>query len=279
MNELVYLNGDFIPADQAAISPNDRGFLFADGIYEVIKYYNGKPFRFKDHLERLKRSLNEIDISFPGTDSLQNVFETLITKNNFSNTHAGIYVQITRGTSPRLHQFPEGISPNVYAFAFELPSFKEKLEKGIKVITREDIRWLRCDIKSVALLPNTMLYNQAFQNGAGECVLIRNGKVTEATHSSVFGIRDDVVFTHPLSNLVLPGITRKVVFEICRHNNIPVKQEAIQEDELFEMDELFLSGTGTEIMPVIQVNQKQISSKKPGGITRFIQKKFFEMVE
>lgn len=277
MSETVYLNGKFVSGEEARISPNDRGFLFADGVYEVIKYYNGKPFRFEDHLERLKRSLNEIDISFPGTDSLENVFETLITKNNFSNTHAGIYVQITRGTSPRSHHFPAGISPTIYAYAFELPSFKEKLEKGIKVITREDIRWLRCDIKSVALLPNTMLYNQAVQNGAGECVLIRNGKVTEATHSSVFGIRDGVVFTHPQSNLILPGINREVVLEICHHNKIPVKQEAIRENEIYEMDELFLSGTGSEIMPVVQVDQKQIGNKKPGGITRLIQSEFFKM--
>ncbi len=279
MNEIVYLNGNFVLAKNACISPNDRGFLFADGIYEVIKYYNGKPFRYADHYNRLKRSLNEIEIDFQEVASLKQIFDELISKNNLNNIHAGIYVQITRGVAPRSHHFPENINPTVYAYAFELPSFEEKLKNGIKVITHEDIRWHRCDIKSVALLPNTMLYNRAVQNGAGECILIRNGIVTEATHSSVFGIKDDLVFTYPQSNLILPGINRSVVFEICRKNNIAIKEQAIAEVELFELDELFISGTGSEIMPVVQVNQKIIGNKKPGDITRFIQKEFFELVE
>jgi len=198
MNEIVFLNGKFIEKEEAKISPNDRGFIFADGVYEVAKYYNGKPFRYVDHLKRLERSLAELEIDYKETESLEAIFAELITRNNLQHKHAGIYLQITRGEHKRVHHFPENIQPTVYAFAFELPSFKDNLENGIRVITHEDIRWQRCDIKSVSLLPNTMLYNKAVKAGAGESVLIRNGMVTEATHASVLGIKYAVVITPPL---------------------------------------------------------------------------------
>ncbi len=278
MSEIVYLNGTFLLKEKATLSPDDRGFIFADGVYEVIKYYNGKPFRYADHLERLERSLQEVQIGFEDLAGLEAIFFRLIEENSLTGVHAGIYLQITRGAKKRVHHFPEGIQPTVYAFAFPLPSFTENLEKGIKVITREDIRWLRCDIKSVALLPNTMLYNQAVEAGAGECILIRDGKVTEATHSSVLAVKKGTVITHPLSNLILPGITRKVILEICAENNIPVEEQAFSEKELYEMDELMISGTGSEITPVIQINNTPVRNKKPGEITRFLQQKFFELV-
>ena len=278
MSETVYLNGEWLPREKAGISPDDRGFIFADGIYEVIKYYNGKPFRYADHLARLKRSLKEVKINYPSTEIFEGIFADLLRQNNLNDKHAGVYLQITRGVNGRVHHFPKEIKPTVYAFAFELPSAKEKLDDGIKVITHEDIRWLRCDIKSVSLLPNTMLYNQAVEAGAGECILIRNGKVTEATHSSLLAIKNGTVITHPLSNLVLPGITRKVVLEICAQNNIPAEERAFSEIELFEMDELFIAGTGSEITPVVEINETPVGNKKPGKITRLIQQKFFELV-
>lgn len=277
MSEIVYLNGAFLPKAKAALSPDDRGFIFADGVYEVIKYYNGKPFRYADHLKRLERSLQEVLIGFEDLESLKAIFFRLLEENNLKSVHAGIYIQITRGVNKRVHHFPDEIQPTVYAFAFPLPSFSENLEKGIKVITREDIRWLRCDIKSVSLLPNTMLYNQAVEAGAGECILIRNEKVTEATHSSVLAVKNGTVITHPLSNLILPGITRKVILEICVENNIPVEERAFSETELYEMDELIIAGTGSEITPVIQINETPVGNKKPGEITRFLQQKFFNM--
>ncbi len=278
MSETVYLNGTFLPKEKAALSPDDRGFIFADGVYEVIKYYNGKPFRYADHLERLERSLQEVQIGFEDLAGLEAIFFRLLEENNLTGVHAGIYLQITRGANKRVHHFPEGVQPTVYAFAFTLPSFTENLEKGIKVITREDIRWLRCDIKSVALLPNTMLYNQAVEAGAGECILIRNRKVTEATHSSVLAVKNGKVITHPLSNLILPGITRKVILEICAENNIPVEERAFSEEELYEMDEIIIAGTGSEITPVVQINETSVGNNKPGEITRFLQQKIFELV-
>lgn len=277
MSEIVYLNGEYVSRKEAKISPDDRGFIFADGIYEVIKYYNGKPFRYDNHLARLERSLSEVQLRFSSISNLKDIFTELLTQNNLIEKHAGVYLQITRGVNGRVHHFPKDIRPTVYAFAFELPSAKENLENGIKVITHEDIRWLRCDIKSVSLLPNTMLYNQAVEAGAGECILIRNGKVTEATHSSVFAVKKGKVIVHPLSNLVLPGITRKVVLEICTQNKIPVEEQAFSEMELFEMDELFIAGTGSEITPVVEINETKVGNKKPGEITRFIQQVFFAL--
>jgi D-alanine transaminase len=279
MSEIIYMNGTFLSKEEVVLSPEDRGFLFADGVYEVAKYYHGKPFRLPDHLQRLKRSLGELQIGFNGLEALEQVFALLLEKNQLDKSDAGIYLQITRGIHKRVHHFPQDIRPTVYASAFAFPSFNENLENGIRVITREDIRWLRCDIKSVALLPNTMLYNQAVEAGAGECILIRDGRVTEATHSSVLAVKNGTVITHPLSNLILSGITRNVVLEICTENNIPVEERALAEEELTELDELMLAGTGSEVTPVVQVNDFPVDNKKPGEITRFLQRKFFEKVE
>ncbi len=278
MDEIVFLNGKFLPKEEAKISPNDRGFIFADGIYEVAKYYNGKAFRYQDHLDRLVRSLSEIQISYPETDQLKSIFQELLIQNRMLDKHAGIYLQITRGVEKRVHHFPKDIQATVYVFAFELPSATDKLEVGIKVITHDDIRWQRCDIKSVSLLPNTMLYNKAVENGTGECILVRDGSITEATHSSVLAVKNGALITRPLSNLILPGITRKVVLEICTSNNIPVEERLFTKEELFEMDEVFISGTGSEITPVVQVDNQLIGTGKPGEITRLIQQKFFNLV-
>lgn len=279
MSEIVFLNGKWVERDQASLSPDDRGFIFADGVYEVTKFYNGKAFRMPDHLERLRHSLNEIEIDFSEFDKLEDISSELLTRNNLIDAEAGVYWQITRGTHPRVHHFPGDIKPGFYAFAFPLPSAKDKLEKGIKVIVQEDIRWLRCDIKSVSLLPNTMLYNRAVKSGAGESILIRDSLVTEATHSSVFAVKNGVLVTRPLSNLILPGITRKVVLEICDEYGIPIEERLFSETELFEMDEIFISGTGSEITPVVQVNDKKISGGVPGPLTQKIQKIFFDLVQ
>lgn len=279
MSEIVFLNGKWVGRDQASLSPDDRGFIFADGVYEVTKFYNGKAFRMADHLDRLHRSLNEIEIDFSEFDKLEDISLELLTRNNLIDADAGVYWQITRGAHPRVHHFPGDIIPGFYAFAFPLPSAKDKLGKGIKVIVQEDIRWLRCDIKSVSLLPNTMLYNKAVKSGAGESILIRDGKVTEATHSSVFAVKNGVLVTRPLSTLILPGITRKVVLEICEKYGISKEERLFSETELFEMDEIFICGTGSEITPVVQVNDKKISGGVPGPLTQKIQKIFFDLVQ
>lgn len=277
MSEIAYLNGEFLEKSEARISADDRGFHFADGVYEVIKYYGGKPFRLKDHMTRLENSLREVRIDYPDTGKLPQIFEELLKSNHLGLKDAAVYMQISRGAQQRVHHFPARLRPTVYAFAYAFPSFTESLESGISVITREDIRWLRCDIKSVCLLPNSMLYQQAVEEGAGECVLVRNGMVTEATHSSVVGIKDGKLVTHPLSNLILPGITRKVLLEIASESGIPVKEEAIPAAELAALDELIICGTGSEVMPAVQVNGNALGNGKPGPVTRFLQEKFFEL--
>jgi D-alanine transaminase len=278
MKEIVYLNGRLVEKNKAFISPDDRGFNFADGIYEVIKYYRGVPFRYADHLERLKRSLREIRLDFDGCDQLKAVFQELLERNNLTGQEAGIYLQITRGSHPRIHRFPEQWVPTVYACAFPFESNTDQQKNGIRVITAEDIRWLRCDIKSVALLPNVMLFQKAVEEGADEVILIRNGIVTEASHSSVMGIKNGAVYTHPESNFVLPGITQKAILEICRTAGIKVIEQGIPETELKSMDEVLITGTGSEVTPVVSIDGKTIGDGLPGKVTRFIQDRFSEQI-
>jgi D-alanine transaminase len=274
MNGIVYLNDRYVNENEACLSPNDRGFIFADGVYEVTKYYKGKSFRFEDHIERLQRSLNEIGIYFEGINKLENISAELLKKNGLVDEEAGVYWQITRGAHQRIHHFPQNIKATFYAFAFPLPSAIEKLENGIKAIVRDDIRWHRCDIKSVSLLPNTMLFNEAVENGAGECILIRDGFVTEATHSSLMAVKNGVLITRPLSNFILPGITRKVVMELCAAHQIPFEKRLFTKADLLEMDEVFICGTGSEIMPVVQIEDRIIGAGAPGELTRKIQQLF-----
>jgi len=279
MSEIIYLNGKLIPKTEAAISPEDRGFNFADGIYEVIKYYGGKPFRYADHLERLRRSLHEVRIDFDGLDQLEAVFQSLLEQNGLANQEAGIYLQITRGSHTRIHRFPEGTKPTVYATAFPFASKWDQLENGVKVITTEDIRWLRCDIKSISLLPNVLYAQKADEHDAAEAIFIRNGIVTEGTHSSFMAVKNGVVYTHPDSNLILPSITKKVILEICRENNIKVVEEGIPASELAAMDEMMIVGTGSEVTPVVQLDETLVGNGKSGPATLFIQEKFFEKTQ
>jgi D-alanine transaminase len=279
MSETIYLNGNLIAKNEAFISPEDRGFNFADGIYEVIKYYGGKPFRYADHIERLRRSLHEVRIDFSELDQFESVFGELLEKNELAGQEAGVYLQISRGSHTRIHRFPENIKPTVYATAFPFASNSEQLKKGIKVITAEDIRWLRCDIKSIALLPNVLYAQKADEQKAAEAIFIRNGVVTEGTHSSFMAVKNGMVHTHPDSNLILPGITKKVVIEICQANNIKVIEKGIPAKELDEMDEMMIVGTGSEVTPVVQMDGNLVGNGQPGPLTRFIQGKFFEQTQ
>ena len=277
MSETIYLNGSLIAKNEATVSPEDRGFNFADGIYEVIKYYGGKPFRYADHMERLKRSLHEVRIDFEDLDQFEAVFQSLLEQNGLANQEAGIYLQITRGSHTRIHRFPESTTPTVYATAFPFASKWDQLENGVKVITAEDIRWLRCDIKSISLLPNVLHAQEAEEQNAAEAIFIRNGIVTEGTHSSFMAVKNGVVYTHPDSNLILPSITKKVILEICKENNIRVVEEGIPAPELVNMDEMMIVGTGSEVTPVVQMDETQVGDGKSGLVTRFIQDKFFEL--
>lgn len=277
MPEIVYLNGKFVFKNEALISPEDRGFNFADGIYEVIKYYGGKPFRYADHLDRLKRSLHEVSICFNDCDLLEPMLQELLVRNGLAGQEAGIYLQITRGSQTRIHRFPDQSVPTVYATAFPFASKWDQLKNGVKVITTEDIRWLRCDIKSVSLLPNVLAAQKAYEQGAVEAIFIRNGVVTEGSHSSFMAVKNGTVFTHPDSNLILPGITKIVIREICRKINIPLVEEGFTASELASMDEMMIVGTGSEVTPVVQIDEMKVGNGKPGPVTLLLQQKFFEL--
>lgn len=276
MAEIVFLNGNFIPKNEAFVSPEDRGFNFADGIYEVIKYYGGKPFRYADHMDRLRRSLREISIDFDDLDQFEVVFQTLLEQNGLAIQEAGVYLQISRGSHTRIHQFPENIKPTVYATVFPFSSKWDQLENGVKVITAEDIRWLRCDIKSISLLPNVLAAEKAHEQNAVEAIFIRNGIVTEGSHSSFMAVKKGVVYTHPDSNLILPGITKIVIREICRENNIRLIEKGIPATELINMDEMMIIGTGSEVTPVVQMDDMTVGNGNPGSVTLLLQDKFFE---
>lgn len=277
MQEIIFLNNQFISKDKASISINDRGFHFADGVYEVIKFYKNKPFRFSEHIKRLKRSLKEVKIEHTEISNLENICFELIRMNQLKDCYAGIYIQITRGSHPRIHLFPDNIKPTVCIESFTLSTRKEQMINGIKAITRPDIRWLRCDIKSVSLLANVLMIQEAAELGAKECIFARNGVITEGTHSNVLGVKDRKIITHHDSNLILPGITKGAVKDVCRENNIEFTEKPFTEEEIINLDELMVAGTGNEIMPVVSVNDNMIGNGRPGPLTRLIQKKFFEM--
>lgn len=276
MGPIVYLNGAFIPREKACISPDDRGFYFADGVYEVIKYYRGSAFCFTDHMLRLRHNISETRIRFSGFEHLEIAANELLHLNAMEKEYAGIYLQITRGASPRMHPFPgEATVPTVYMNTCPMPPFIHPLRYGIRVILREDIRWHRCDIKSVMLLPNVLMIQEAVESGAEECFFIRDGFFTECAHSNIFGIKGDVLYTHPDSNRILPGITKKVILQQCRKLGIQVREKPIRADDFRNLDEFFISGTGNEVMPVIQLEDSTIGDGRPGPVTRRIQQEFF----
>ena len=277
MAEIIYFNNRYVAPEKACLSLNDRGFQFADGVYEVIKFYKSKPFRYNDHITRLVRNLKEVKIEYTQTGKLEQICNELINLNGYQESYAGIYIQITRGSHQRMHAFPVNIRPTICINSFLLPPRQDRLKNGIKVITRPDIRWLRCDIKSVSLLANVLAMQEAEETGAGECIFIRNGKVTEGTHSNIIAVKNDEILTHPDSEMILPGITKMTVRDICRDNKIIFNERSFSEKDLRHLDELMVTGTGNEITPVIQVNDIMIGDGNPGPVTKFIQKKFFEM--
>jgi D-alanine transaminase len=268
---LVYLNGQFLEQEQAKISVLDRGFIFGDGVYEVWRVVEGRLFEHARHDRRLRRGLKtvEIDVAQKELDALPSVADRLLRENNLRSGEGTFYLEITRGAAPRTHAYPPaGTRPAVFAMVsrFEVPHALR--ESGAKAITQPDIRWLRCDIKTIQLLPNVMAKQKAQVAGAMEAIFIRAGVVTEGTHTSVFGVKSGQLLTHPLSPLILPSITREVVLELAREQRVPVREEPFSENDLFELDELFVSGTTTDITAIVDVDGRRIGSGKPGPVSR-----------
>lgn len=277
---MVFLNNRILPLEEAYISPFDRGFLFADGVYESIRTYNGKLFRFKDHLDRLKRSLKEIRIDFKEFDSLENIIYDLIKKNKIEG-EVLVYLQITRGSViPRTHSFPkEKILPTLFISVKKFNEDNDEQSRGVKVILQEDIRWLRCDIKSISLLPIVLASQKATEENAVEAILVRDGIITEGTHMNFFAVRDETIFTAPKSRLILEGITRKVVLEFCEKFKIDCREEFINKDDLKSFNEFFITSTTKEITPVTSIDYWTINQGEPGKITKSLQAVFKKITE
>lgn len=269
---IAYLNGQFLPIEQAKVPALDRGFLFGDGVYEVVPVYAGKLFRFKQHIVRLENSLR--GISLPMEQSLQdwaNICHQLIERNQLNN--ASIYLQITRGVyTERNHDFPANPKPTIFAMISALPEVQpqpsDKDLRGVSVITAEDIRWQRCDIKAITLLANCMLKQQALECGASDTILVRGGVAYETTSSNLFIVRDGVIITPPLSEHLLPGITRDFVLWLAEKHGILTEQRLIPEHELLQADEVWLTSSTKEIRPVTRVNDVIIGIGTAGPVWR-----------
>lgn len=275
----VHLNGRYLPKERAAVSVDDRGFLFGDGVYEVTPAYRGALFRRKQHLARLRRGLGELRIEFD-VAGLPEMHERLLADNGLTDAEVAIvYVQVTRGVAPRTHAFPTGAATDtpatVYAFAKEYrrPS-PERWEKGFEAITVPDRRWARVDIKTVNLLPNCLAQQAAVDAGVDDAILVRDGVAIEGSHSNFFAVVDGAVVTHPVSNLILPGITREFVLELCDELGIPVELRALQVEELERAGEAFFTGTTTEVKPTVRIDGRPVGPGVPGPVTRRLSEAF-----
>ena len=275
----VFLNGGWVPADQAKVSVFDRGFLFGDGIYEVIPFYHGKLFTLEAHLDRLKTGLKEVEITYP-VDALRTVVAEAVSRNG--QPSGIVYLQLTRGVAPRTHYFPTDTEPTVFAYAapYAFDGFEKKLAT---VIVSEDFRWHRCDLKSVSLIANVLANNEAHQLGVAENVFHRGEYITEGSHTSVFFVRDGVLFTHPEGTHILPGITRSVVLDIAKRLGIEAREEAVSLSGLRTVSEAFLTGTTAQVTAIGTVRHRgetwQIGRGEAGPVTKRIQQAFIEEID
>lgn len=272
--EKVIVNDRILNRTDAHVDIEDRGYQFGDGVYEVIRIYGGKLFTGDEHLERLFSSAEKIKITVPiQKEELLNILNEIIQENGVVD--GSVYMQVTRGASPRNHIFPGNeVKPVLTAYTKVVPRPEVALQNGVEAITLDDIRWLRCDIKSLNLLPNLLAKQEATERGSFEAILHRSGTVTEGSASNAYIVKDGKVKTHPATNLILNGITRQVIARLCHENHIPFSEEAFQLDELLEADEIFVSSTTSEVMPVIRIDGKVVGNGHPGSVTRNLQSLF-----
>jgi len=276
---IAYFNGNFLTKDNIRISPDDRGFLFGDGIYEVMKWYGGFFFDAESHLERLKRSLSEVRITWPEADTFPPFAMELIRINKLEESQSLIYLQVTRGAAPRNHAFPDPeVQPTVYAFARKTVQTGTESVPEARVILRKDIRWSRCDIKSVSLLANTLSFQEAHERGMKECIFVRDGIITEGSRSNIFLVSDGTLYTHPESGYILSGITRKNIIRIAKESGIDVREVPFPEKDLGSIQEAFITNTSAEVTPVTAFESNKVGNGEPGPVTILIQKKFIDQI-
>lgn len=275
---LVLLQDRLVEQEHAWISPEDRGYYFGDGVYEVFRIYGGRLFEKSAHIKRLARSLNEVRIPLPyPMERIGNLLDELLAADPVQV--GTLYIQITRGAAPRAHGFPPaGTAPSLMAYVKESARPVGQFEQGIKAATVPDIRWLRCDIKTLNLLPNVLARQEAAERGADEAVLHRNGTVTEGSSSNVMIVKDEKIRTHPANHFILNGVTRTVVLELADRLGIEVVQEPFGLEALKTADEVFLTSTSLEVTPVVEIDGEPAAGGKPGPITRSLQEAFAKQI-
>jgi D-alanine transaminase len=267
---IVYLNGEYLPEEKATVSALDRGFVFADGVYEVIPAYGGHLFRLEQHLQRLDNSLAGIRLANP-LDRLQwaEILEEIVKRNRDNNEDLSIYLQVTRGAAKRDHVFPDQVQQTVFVMATPMSAPPaEQLEKGIAAITHDDIRWRYCHIKSIALLPNTLMRQIAREAGAVEAILYRDDQVTEGAASNVFIVHSGRILTPRKDECLLPGITRDLVLEIAANDGLDYEETDINMQMLGEAEEIWITSSTKEILPVTHLDGQPVGDGKPGPVWR-----------
>lgn len=264
---IVYLDGKYLPLEEAKVSVLDRGFIFGDGVYEVIPAYGGHLFRLAQHLQRLENSLQGIHLDNPlQNQQWQEIIEEIVRRNNNNNQDQSIYLQVTRGAAKRDHVFPDEISQTIFVMSTPMQAVsQEKLDSGVAAITHDDIRWRYCHIKSIALLPNTLMRQVAREAGADEAILNRDGKITEGAASNVFIVKNGKIITPAKDECLLPGITRDLILEIAAAAGLDYSETDISLEDLQNADEIWLSSSTKEILPVTLLDGKPVGNGKPGA--------------
>lgn len=279
MSREVLLNGRFVPYEQAAIAIDDRGFQFAESVYEVIRVYKGKPFEMERHMRRLRASVAAVDLDLgPALDQLETQSLELLRRTGLQE--ASIYLQVTPGAAPRAHLCPEGLTPTVVAIVSPASPPPARLyEEGIRVITVPDERWAKCYVKTTMLLPNTTAKKRAAAAGCHDAIFVRDGFVMEGSASNLFAVFDGVLTTPPASNYILHGVTRAVVLDLARELGMSYSESPIPLPKLYAAQEMFFTGTVGEVVPIVEVDGKPVSTGRPGSITSRIHEAFQRKVE
>jgi D-alanine transaminase len=278
-NRTVYVNGEYLPEDRACVSVFDRGYLFADGVYEVTAVVAGHMVDFLPHMQRLERSLAAIDLAFDvSVDEISNMHANLIEKNSLNE--GVVYMQVTRGVADRDFRYPGNCTPSHIAFTKQANLLVNPLaENGVKVVTMPDMRWARRDIKSIALLPQAMAKQAAHEAGAFEGWMLEDGLITEGTSSTAYIVKDSRIITRPLSQSVLAGVTRKTLLALGKERGIAIEQRPFSLQEVMEADEAFLTSASTFVMPVVEIDGHKIADGKPGPISRQMRRKYVEVAK
>jgi D-alanine transaminase len=272
-DRVVYLNGEFLPLGNAKISVLDRGFIYGDGVYEVVPVYARKPFRMPQHLARLAHSLEGIRLADPLRDRWTPLIGDLIARQPFDDQ--AVYLQVTRGVAKRDHAFPQGATPTVFMMSNPLAvPTREQVDRGVAVVTAEDNRWLRCDLKTTSLVGNVLMRQLAADHDAIETVMFRNGYLTEASASNVLIVRDGRIIAPPKDNLILPGITYDATLEIAKAIGVPLDVRAVTRAEALGADEMWLSSSSKEVLAITRVDGQAFAGGAPGPVFRRVWEAF-----